>query len=447
MNSFRNGMAVALVAALAGTAHASVITDWNNAMLDAIKATSANPPRASRAMAMMSTAVFDAVNSVNPQYTPYRVLGATSAGTSQEAAAITAAHSVLTQVFTAPAQINAFNALRDSQLALIPDGQSKTDGIALGALCATDMISWRSGDNSNAVVPYTEPVAPGVWRPTPAGNAPALLPGWGDVTPFGINNGAQFRPAGPVLMDSPAYAAQVEQVRVLGAIDAEVADRDSNGLPDRTADQTEIARFWAQGGGTSTPPGMWNQIAQAITESAGSSLLDTARTFALVNIATADAGIAAWDAKYEFNTWRPITAIREADTDGNPATSPEAGWTPLLVTPPFPSYISGHSTFSSAAAAVLAALFGDETSFTIGSDGLPMVTRSFDSFSEAAAEAGISRIYGGIHYADDNLDGLSTGRNIGLWAHRNYLRPIPTPGGTTLLALAGLVAITRRRGN
>lgn len=442
----RNRLAVALVAALAGTAQANIITEWNTAMLDAIKATGTNPPRASRAMAMVSTAVFDAVNSVNPQYTPYRLLGAAPSGTSAEAAAITAAHSVLTQVFTAPAQVNAFNALRDSQLALIADGQGKTDGINLGALCATDMISWRSSDNSNAVVPYTEPAVPGTWRPTLPANAPALLPGWGDVTTFGITAGDQFRPAGPALMDSPSYAAQVRQVQILGANDAEIADRDNNGVPDRTADQTEIARFWAQGGGTSTPPGMWNQIAKVITDSQGTSLLDTARVFALINIATADAGIAAWDAKYEYNTWRPITAIREADTDGNAATAPEANWTPLLATPAFPSYISGHSTFSGAAATVLAALFGDDTSFSIGSDGLPLVTRSFDSFSEAAAEAGISRIYGGIHYQDDNLDGLSTGRNIGLWVHRNYLRPIPSPGGTVLLGLAGLIAASRRRG-
>lgn len=445
MFNFRNGLAVALVAALAGTAHANVITDWNTALLDAIKTTSTPPPRASRAMAMVSTAVFDAVNSVNPQYTPYRVLGAVSAGTSQEAAAITAAHSVLTNLF--PAQAASFNALRDSQLALIPDGQGKTDGINLGNLCASDMNTWRSSDNSTAVVPYTEPATPGIWRPTPAANAPALLPGWGDVTPFGITAGNQFRPAGPVLMDSPDYAAQVRQVRILGAIDAETSDRDNNGVPDRTADQTQIARFWAQGGGTSTPPGMWNQIAKVIADTHGSSLIDTARTFALVNIATADAGIAAWDAKYEFNTWRPITAIREADTDGNAATSPEANWSPLLPTPNFPSYISGHSTFSGAAATILAALFGDATSFTVGSDGLPLVTRSFDSFSEAAAEAGISRIYGGIHYQDDNLDGLSTGRNIGLWAFRNYLRPIPTPGGAVLLGLAGVIAMARRRAN
>lgn len=443
MSSIRNGFAVALVAAFAGTAQANVVTEWNTAMLNAIKATSANPPAASRAMAMVSTAVFDAVNSVNPQYTHYRVLGAAPVGTSPEAAAITAAHSVLSNLF--PSQAANFNALRDSQLALIPDGANKTNGINLGFECALDTNTFRTTDGSTNVVPYTEPATPGVWRPTLPANAAGLLPGWGDVTPFGMNAGNQFQPAGPVLMDSPEYAAQVEQVRILGAIDAEIADRDNNGLPDRTPEQTQIARFWAQGGGTSTPPGMWNQIVQQIVDTKGTSLLDTARTLALVNIATADAGIAAWDAKYEYNTWRPITAIREADSDGNPATSPEAGWTPLLPTPPFPSYVSGHSTFSSAAAAVLAALFGDDTSFTIGSDGLPMVTRSFDSFSEAAAEAGISRIYGGIHYTDDNLDGLALGRNIGLWAHRNYLRPIPTPGGVTLLGVAGLLAMARRR--
>ncbi len=443
--TIRPFVAAALLASLAGSASANVAIEWNNALLDAIRSSSMNPPAASRAMAMVSTAVFDAVNAVDPQYNAYRLQPAVAPGTSADAAAITAAHSVLSSIFTNPAQQAAFNTLRDNQLAGIADGPGKVAGINLGLECATDMTAWRVGDGSTANVPYTPGNNPGDWRPTPPGNAPALLPGWGNVTPFGINNGSQFRPAGPALLDSPEYAAQVRQVQIVGAADAEFADRDNNGMPDRTPEQTQIAQFWAQGAGTSTPPGQWNAITQEIVSSKNLSLLDTARTFALVNIATADAAIAAWDAKYEFSTWRPVAAIREAGTDGNPGTEPEANWSSLLVTPPFPSYTSGHSTFSAAAAAVLAALFGDDTAFTVDSDAMMVGTRSFNSFSEAAAEAGLSRIYGGIHFMDDNLDGLSSGRQVGLWAHRNYLRPIPEPGAAVLALSAGLTLVRRRR--
>lgn len=434
-----------VIAALAGTsvASANVVVDWNNAMLNAIKSTSMNPPAASRAMAMVSTAVFDAVNSVNPQYTPYRVLGAAPMGTNAEAAAITAAHNVLSSLF--PSQQASFDSLRDAQFASIPNDAGKMTGMALGQFCATDMINWRTGDGSTASVPYNQPANPGIWRPTLPANAPALLPGWGDVTPFGLTTGDQFRPAAPSAMNTAAYAQQLREVQVLGAADAEVSDRDNNGLPDRTPDQSNIARFWAQGGGTSTPPGQWNKITQVVANDRGLNLLDTARAFALLNIATADAGIAAWDSKYEFNTWRPITAIREADTDGNAATDPETGWSPLLATPPFPSFVSGHSTFSSASAAILAALFGDDTAFTVSSDAPGLDPRSFTSFSAAAEEAGFSRILGGIHYTDDNIAGLLTGHSIGSWAYEHYLQPIPAPGAVMLAGMAGLAAVRRKR--
>src|SRR5947208_8574777 len=155
--------------------------------------------------------------------------------------------------------------------------------------------------------------------------------------------------------------------------------------------------------------GYWNRIAQQVATDQGLSLVQDARLFALLNIAEADAHIACWDAKYAFNLWRPVTAIRAADSDGNPDTEPDAGWTPLLTTPNFPSYTSAHSTLSGAAAGVLTALFGSDHPFSVGSEGLPGVTRSFASFEAAAAEAGRSRIYGGIHYQFDNVNGLAAG--------------------------------------
>jgi membrane-associated phospholipid phosphatase len=192
----------------------------------------------------------------------------------------------------------------------------------------------------------------------------------------------------------------------------------------RSQEQTEIALFWSDGGGTSTPPGHWNQIAIDVTLDEQTELLETARTFALLNLAMADAGIAAWDAKYHYNVWRPIDAIGMGDQDGNAATIGESHWLPLLKTPPFPAYTSGHSAFSGAASTVLAALYGDATPFDSQSDAhaapkqrpldpSQVATRHFESFSQAAEEAGLSRIYGGIHFRFDNIAGLALGRQIG----------------------------------
>src|SRR5262249_39794379 len=164
-----------------------------------------------------------------------------------------------------------------------------------------------------------------------------------------------------------------------------------------TEEQTQIARFWNDGLGTAFAPGYWNKIAEGVAADRGLSLVSEARLLALLNIATADALISCWDAKYTYDLWRPVTAIRAADTDGTPDTEPDAGWTPLLVTPNFPAYTSAHSTVSAAAAGILTALFGDDYHFTVGAESVPY-TRSFASFAAAAAEAGRSRIYGGVHY-------------------------------------------------
>ena len=196
------------------------------------------------------------------------------------------------------------------------------------------------------------------------------------------------------------------------------------GQPARTAEQTAIAQFWADGPGTVTPPGHWNVIATDLSAQRKLSLTENARLFALLNIALADAAILCWDCKYDCNFWRPITAIREADTDKNPATEKDPAWTPLLETPPFPEYTSGHSTFSSAAATVLAAFFGsDEIPFSTTSDAMQGFSRTFHSLSEAAAEAGLSRIFGGIHFMSANQQGLASGARLGTYVSKNFLKP------------------------
>ncbi len=190
--------------------------------------------------------------------------------------------------------------------------------------------------------------------------------------------------------------------------------------------------FWANGPGTSTPPGHWNVIARVVAESQDNSISENARLFALLNFSLADAAIASWDAKYQFDYWRPVTAILQADTDGNVATTADPTWTPYLVTPPFPSYTSGHSTFSGAGAAVLTAFFGDQVSFTLASETPAAGNRTFNSFWDAAEESGLSRIYGGIHYSFDNTAGLTAGAQVGEWVLNHLLADKPNVPQATL---------------
>jgi membrane-associated phospholipid phosphatase len=266
-----------------------------------------------------------------------------------------------------------------------------------------------------------------------------LYPHWGDVTPFALANPADFLPAGPAPLNSVAYTAQYNEVKAYGALTGSL----------RTPDQTEIAQFWADGPGTSTPPGHWNAIAQGVLP-VGSDLAtmtNNARAFAALNVAMADAGIVAWDAKYQTNYWRPITAIREGENDFNGETLGDPSWTPLLTTPPFPEYVSGHSSFSGAGAAILAEVLGTDTvSFTSSSDGLLGVNRSFTTFSSAAEEAGMSRIYGGIHFQQANVDGRLMGAQVADYVLKTQFGAIPEPSGMVLVIISALgLALQRRR--
>ncbi len=269
-------------------------------------------------------------------------------------------------------------------------------------------------DGATDTVPVPPSTEPGEWAPTPPAFAPYLLPQWAFLTPFAMTDPAQFRPPGPPALNTAEWSADYQLTQQYGSVNS-VA---------RTPDQSEIALFWADGAGTETPPGHWNHIATDLARTQGLSLEQNARLLALLNLALADAAIGAWDAKYHYNWWRPVTAIRAGDTDGNDATDADPTWTPYLVTPPFPEHTSGHSTFSGAAAAVLARFWGtDDVSFSTGSDFLPGVSRSFPSFSSAADEAGMSRIYGGIHFMSANIHGLAAGADIGNWVFDHAMRP------------------------
>jgi hypothetical protein len=379
--------------------------------LQAIRTGLTPPPVASRNLAIVHAAVYDAVNAIERTHKPYAVDVPALPGTSAEAAVAAAAHTALAALF--PAQTATFDTQFSASLATIPDGPAEDAGVALGNLVAGSMLALRASDGATTIVPYTPGTDPGDWQPTPPAFAPALLPQWRDVTPFAMTSGSQFTPDGIPSLTSAEYAAAFNEVRAIGDVNSVT----------RTADQTDIARFWANGGGTSTPPGHLNRMAQAAAEIRHNSLAQNARLFAELNVAMADAAIMAWDAKFETNFWRPVTAIRAGDTDGNPATDANPTWTPLLTTPPFPSYVSGHSSFSGTAAAVLRNFFGtDNVTFTLPSENASVADRTFHSFSQAAQESADSRLYAGIHWRFDNEDGLTAGTRLGNFVARNFFQ-------------------------
>ncbi len=414
----------------------NTIQDWNASALDIVRQwtttsndpyqgriVTAQPPLVARNLAMIHAAMFDAANAVTGKYDGYRVDLPPQVGASADAAAAAAAFEVAKSLYSAVDEIAVWLASLDETLAQVPDGTAKTLGIELGRSVGKAILADRVNDGAKASPTYAPTTEVGKWQRTFPDYLPPLLSQWPSVKPFALASGNEFRPEPPPAIDSAEYAAAVDEVMQLGAFQS----------TQRTPEQTEIALFWADGGGTATPPGHWNRIATDVTLKQGTGFLETARTFALLNIAMADAGIASWDAKYHYDVWRPIDAIRQADQDGNAATLGNPSWIPLLKTPPFPTYTSGHSTFSGAASTVLTGLFGNNVAFDSQSDGhlaaeqrpldpSQIVTRHFDSFNQAAEEAGLSRIYGGIHFNFDNTAGRSLGGQVGTAVIARLLR-------------------------
>ncbi len=398
------------------TPAANVVIEWNQVLLDTFKADRPAPLPAIRDLAIVHAAIYDAVNAIDRSYTPFFADVKASRGASLEAAAAQAAHDTLTALF--PAHQGTYDATLAADLQGIPPGRAR-QGVAVGQAVAQQILDWRSTDGSSAQVPYTPGSGPGVWQPTPPAFAPAFAPQWGHVTPFAIPSGSMFRPPPPPALTSAEYTAAFNEVKNLGAAVGST----------RTADQSQIAQFWygttppGSAVGSVTPAGYWNQIAQDMSQRFGDSLVQDARLFALLNLSQADASIAVWDAKYTYNFWRPVTAIRAADTDGNPDTAPDPAWSSFLITPPHPSYISGHSGVSSASAAILADFFHrDAISFSFSSDSTPGVTRSFASFSAAAQEASDSRVYAGIHWRFDVQRGAVVGHSVGDYVFTHFLQ-------------------------
>jgi hypothetical protein len=406
---------------LSGGVPADMVTDWNQVTLDAIRSLPENPPRATRALAMVHVAIHDTLNGIQRRYEPYSVQRLGVPVASPEAAVAAAAHTVLSSLY--PSLAEDFDAALDQSLATIPHGAGRNAGRAWGRQVGRYILKLREYDNSELVVTHEPSGELGGWQPTPPDFATALLPNWPYVTPFAMTSGDQFRPGSTPQLSSEEFAAAYNEVKDLGAADS----------PFRDPDQTEIAYFWEDGPFTVTPPGHWQVIARQMADQFGNDLWENARLFALLSIAQADAAIACWDAKYYYDHVRPYTHITGgADADGNPATPSDPFWVSLIPTPPFPSYTSGHSTFSSSSAAILAAFFGSDDIWFCGEspdpgkwpDVLPGVVRCWDSFTQASEEAGQSRIYGGIHWQYDNQAAQDRGAALGSYVFSNFLRPV-----------------------
>ena len=369
-------------------ANADVVTSWDRPMVDAIDTAHTAPPPAMRAAAIVQSAVFDAVNGIARRYTAVHVQPAAPRGASREAAAASAAHETLVALF--PQQQATLDAKLAETLAQLDDnsdggGRSVARGIEWWQTVADAILAWRGLAGFSSVLPPYAPVSvPGRWQPAPPAFAGPLFREFATMTPFALTSPSQFLPAAPPPLGSARYAADFNEVKAIGSATSAT----------RTAEQAQTALFWAG----DPPAAIWNRAADDLAERADVSLLTNARRLALVNIALIDAVISIWNAKNAFDTWRPITAIRQAATDGNDETSADPSWTPLLATPPFQEYPAGHPGVSNAAASVLASIYGDDTAFTLTSAGLPGVQRSFTSFSSAVAQVGDARVWGGIHF-------------------------------------------------
>ncbi|MDB6072062.1 MAG: hypothetical protein JWL81_3233 [Verrucomicrobiales bacterium] len=427
-------MAAALAAPLA--ARADLVTDSTMSLRQAIRDANTSAPAASRDFAILTTAIFDAVNGVTPKYESYRVAPAATAGSSAEAAAASAAHAVLTALY--PAQAATFDANYSAQLGALPSGTSRDNGAAWGALVANNILNWRANDNANQLANYVAGTQPGDWRPTsPTFGAPESAQ-WPTVTPWIMASGSQFRPAGgPPALTSNTYAADYNEAFQLGSSTSAI----------RTEDQTTSAIFWSYAPGSQTAVGHWNSIAQAAIAGKGFSLVESARLFAALNTAIADAAIVASDAAYTYEFWRPIAAIREGATDGNASTSPLINWDPLVTTPLSPEYISANATMAGSAAGVLNYLLGTESGVSATSDSIPTTSIFFDSFDTAAIDASLAGIYGGIQFRSSAIVGLTTGQTLGSQVVMNHFQEakIPEPSSSVLALLALAWSARRKR--
>ncbi len=385
--------------------NSTVISEWNQeaARLTVLPASALAPVQQTRVMAIVQVAVHDAVNSITGKYETYAT-NSRRKNASPDGAAIAAAHQALRNLF--PTQAASLDAFYSASLA--NHGIAETDpALPLGRAAADAILAMRANDNSaQAQFAYDAPGvgSPGVWERL--NNAPALLPGWGNVTPFVLRSGSQFRPDAPPALNSEQYARDYNEIKQIGVLNSAL----------RTAEQTQIATFWR-----ASPTAIWNPVLNQVIATRNFDISETARAFALFYLAAADASIACWEAKYVYNFWRPQAAIRRGGEDGNDLTAGDGSWTPLFPTPPHPEYPSGHTANSGAMAAILEILFTDNPGVPIVVT-LSGITRQWLSFSQGVDEVIDARVYSGIHFRTADEAGARQGRQIAQFVSKHALR-------------------------
>jgi len=398
--------AALLASVAASKTSADEVTRWNQIATDASTVANTNPLRESAVFAILHVAIHDAVNAVESRYEPYLPRTSQAPGASVEVAIASAAHSTLAALL--PESKVTFDAAMEETLRTVSDDSKKTTGLEVGRAAAAAILAARENDGENHTVQYTPGTKPGEYRPTPPDFKPAALTHWGSVKPFVLNSSAQFRCTEPPPVNSPLALADIEEVKAIGGSKSVT----------RTAEQSEIGRFWYE----SSPRG-WNRIAREVAGTRQFDVWENARLFALVNLAMADGYIAGFETKYYYNYWRPVTAIRERG---------DSEWLSYLPTPPVPDYPSTHTVAGAAVATVMARFFNtDFISFSMTSGApYPGITRKFWSFSEAARENGASRVLCGIHFSTAVNAGYIQGERIGDWVFENALRPANRPAIT-----------------
>jgi hypothetical protein len=392
-----------ILAGLSGPVSADVIADWNEKAVAFVTKHRMLPPQAERVVASVHVAMFDAVNSIERRYRPYRLAVTTAKDTSKETAAAVAAGMVLAGLH--PKDAEELNSLMGTYLATIPPGAAKSEGIKVGQEIAAKIIAERKVDGADAPDAYRPKTRPGVYVPTPI-TASSM---WPNVKPFAMTSASQFRPQPPIPLNGEEWAADYNEIKALGG-------RTST---KRTARQTEDGQFWLI-----TGPASYYPIVRQLVVAKKMDLVDSARFMALASTAAADAYISVFDAKYHYDFWRPITAIRNADNDDNPATERDATWQPIDNTPMHPEYPCAHCITSAAVAAVIEVALGsaDIPEVTMSSPTAPGATHRWTNVWAYADEVSMARIYAGFHYRFSTRVGQDMGRKVGRLVVQNLMQ-------------------------
>ena len=392
---------------------AAVVLDWNQILQNTLPPP--GNPLTPRFYSMMHIAMFDAINAVEGDFEPYRVRLRSRGGGSPEAAAAQAAHDVL--VALNPSAAATYDAALAEDLGDRPSGFVRR-GAEIGARVAKEILAWRQNDGwvVTTFPPYSEPLLPGKWQPTPPANAAAAFTHLRHAAPMAALSATQFLPLPPPSLTSARYAADLNEVKLVGKSDSSA----------RSEEQTTISRLWSGVGTTTGFFAVWNNVAGDVVQAQHLSLVEAARLFVLVNVSIQDALQTTQASKFVYGVWRPVTAIRAADTDLNDATDPDPAWLPLITTPPYPSYAGNLATIGASAARALELAAGTNdiaVAVTWKRTGLPDVTRNFGGFWQAAEEEAMARIYGGVHYRFDQEAGQQVGRSVAEFVFANFMAP------------------------